>query len=148
MQWLNNVTASLAVKLKENKSESKTSDWIIWGGASLTCTSPQLRQLRLLLLKNVHLEITSEKCLNNILYNTLNLRCLYWRIYLPKKATFMCLRASTSLMTASLSAYAWISSFWSWLAMFSKALFPQVSVKHTQTIQHEAESGLTDEQQQ
>lgn len=53
---------------------------------------------------------------------------IYECIYLPKKATFMCLRASTSLMTASLSAYDWISSFWSWLAMFSNALFPQVSV--------------------
>lgn len=54
-------------------------------------------------------------------------------IYLPKKATFMCLRASTSFMMASLSAYAWISNFWSGLAMCSKALFPHVSVQHKHT---------------
>ena len=49
--------------------------------------------------------------------------------YLPKKATFICLRARTSLMTVNLSVYAWISIFWSSLAISSKALFWQVSEK-------------------
>lgn len=50
-------------------------------------------------------------------------------IYLPKKATFMCLRASTSFIVCSLPAYARICSCCSGLAMFSKASFRQVSDK-------------------
>lgn len=52
----------------------------------------------------------------------------------------MCLRASTSLMTASLSLYALICFFWSWVAMFSKTLFPLMSVS-TKT-QHEEKQVL------
>lgn len=54
-------------------------------------------------------------------------------IYLPKKATFMCLRASTSFIVCSLPAYARICSCCSRLAIFSKASFRQVSDKSTIT---------------